>query len=95
MLTNMIRNNHAVFSSSSNDTFNLQNFVEKDGYVFVRDRPAINHVLYADYRYRKTISMNDEKLHCPFAMAKEPFLKKNRSFAYPLGSNLSELFDPK
>nr|QKN21173.1 ionotropic receptor [Zeugodacus cucurbitae] len=95
MLTNMIRNSHAVFSKSSNDTFNLQNFVEKDGYVFVRDRPAINHVLYADYRYRKTISMNDEKLHCPFAMAKEPFLKKNRSFAYPMGSNLSELFDPK
>ncbi|XP_017476210.1 PREDICTED: glutamate receptor ionotropic, delta-1 [Rhagoletis zephyria] len=95
MLYNMIRNNHAVFSRSSNDTFNLQNFVEKDGYVFVRDRPAINHLLYADYRYRKTISMNDEKLHCPFAMAKEPFLKKNRSFAYPIGSNLSELFDPK
>ncbi|XP_054732870.1 glutamate receptor ionotropic, delta-1 [Anastrepha obliqua] len=95
MLSNMIRNNHAIFSKSSNDTFNLQNFVEKDGYVFIRDRPAIHHLLYADYRYRKTISMTDEKLHCPFAMAKEPFLKKNRSFAYPIGSNLSELFDPK
>ncbi|XP_037940523.1 uncharacterized protein LOC119673332 [Teleopsis dalmanni] len=91
----MIKSNHAVFSEEQNDTSNLRTFVEGDGYVFVRDRPAINHALYIDYRYRKTISVDNEKIHCPFAMAKKPFLKKKRSFAYPIGSNLSELFDPE
>ncbi|EDW72688.1 uncharacterized protein Dwil_GK17045 [Drosophila willistoni] len=95
ILSRMINNNYAVFSDASNDTYNLQNYVERNGYVFVRDRPAINIMLYQDYLYRKTISYNNEKVHCPFAMAKEPFLKKKRSFAYPIGSNLSVLFDPE
>lgn len=95
MLNRMILNNYAVFSDETNDTFNLQNYVERNGYVFVRDRPAINIMLYQDYLYRKTISFSDEKIHCPFAMAKEPFLKKKRTFAYPIGSNLSQLFDPE
>ncbi|EDW44154.1 glutamate receptor ionotropic, delta-1 [Drosophila sechellia] len=95
MLNRMIQNNYAVFSDETNDTYNLQNYVEKNGYVFVRDRPAINIMLYRDYLYRKTVSFSDEKVHCPFAMAKEPFLKKKRTFAYPIGSNLSQLFDPE
>ncbi|XP_062134409.1 ionotropic receptor 93a [Drosophila sulfurigaster albostrigata] len=95
MLNRMIYNNYAVFTDASNDTYNLQNYVERNGYVFVRDRPAINIMLYRDYLYRKSVSFNDEKIHCPFAMAKEPFLKKKRTFAYPIGSNLSELFDPE
>ncbi|XP_017060059.1 glutamate receptor 2 [Drosophila ficusphila] len=95
MLNRMIQNNYAVFSEEANDTYNLQNYVERNGYVFVRDRPAINIMLYQDYLYRKTISYSDEKVHCPFAMAKEPFLKKKRTFAYPIGSNLSQLFDPE
>ncbi|EDX00009.2 uncharacterized protein Dyak_GE22759 [Drosophila yakuba] len=95
MLNRMIQNNYAVFSEETNDTYNLQNYVEKNGYVFVRDRPAINIMLYQDYLYRKTVSFSDEKVHCPFAMAKEPFLKKIRTFAYPIGSNLSQLFDPE
>jgi len=92
MLNRMIQNNYAVFSDETNDTYNLQNYVEKNGYVFVRDRPAINIMLYRDYLYRKTVSFSDEKVHCPFAMAKEPFLKKKRTFAYPIGSNLSPKF---
>ncbi|EDV52455.1 glutamate receptor 2 [Drosophila erecta] len=95
MLNRMIQNNYAVFSDETNDTYNLQNYVEKNGYVFVRDRPAIQVMLYRDYLYRKTVSFSDEKVHCPFAMAKEPFLKKIRTFAYPIGSNLSLLFDPE
>ncbi|SPP76120.1 glutamate receptor ionotropic, delta-1 [Drosophila guanche] len=95
MLNRMIQNNYAVFSEETNDTYNLQNYVERNGYVFVRDRPAINIMLYQDYLYRKTISYSDEKIHCPFAMAREPFLKKKRTFAYPIGSNLSQLFDPE
>ncbi|XP_065360019.1 glutamate receptor 2 [Calliphora vicina] len=93
MLSRMAQQNYAVFTVATNDTYNLHNYVEKSGYVFVRDRPAITHALYLDYRYRKTISLDNEKIHCPFAKAKEPFLKKKRSFAYPIGSNLSELFD--
>ncbi|EDW70384.1 glutamate receptor ionotropic, delta-1 [Drosophila virilis] len=95
MLNRMIQNNYAVFTDASNDTYNLQNYVERNGYVFVRDRPAINILLYRDYLYRKSVSFHDEKIHCPFAMAKEPFLTKKRTFAYPIGSNLSELFDPE
>ncbi|XP_030385532.1 glutamate receptor ionotropic, delta-1 [Scaptodrosophila lebanonensis] len=95
MLNRMIQHNYAVFSDATNDTYNLQNYVERNGYVFVRDRPAISHMLYHDYLYRKTVSKSDEKVHCPFAMAREPFLKKKRTFAYPIGSNLSELFDPE
>ena len=93
MLNRMAQQNYAVFTEATNDTYNLRNYVEKNGYVFVRDRPAITHALYLDYRYRKTISYDNEKVHCPFAKAKEPFLKKKRSFAYPIGSNLSDLFD--
>ncbi|XP_033149329.1 LOW QUALITY PROTEIN: glutamate receptor ionotropic, kainate 2 [Drosophila busckii] len=95
MLNPMIKNNYAVFSDATNDTYNLQNYVNLNGYVFVRDRPAINIMLYKDYLYRKSINLKDEKVHCPFALAKEPFLKKKRAFAYPIGSNLSELFDPE
>ncbi|XP_023173114.1 glutamate receptor ionotropic, delta-1-like [Drosophila hydei] len=95
LLNRMIQNNYAVFTDNSNDTYNLQNYVERNGYVFVRDRPAINIMLYRDYLYRKSVSFSDEKVHCPFAMAREPFLTKKRTFAYPIGSNLSELFDPE
>lgn len=95
MLNRMINNNYAVFTDAFNDTYNLQNYVERNGYVFVRDRPAINIMLYRDYLYRKSVSQNDEKIHCPFATAKDAFLTKKRTFAYPIGSNLSELFDPE
>ncbi|XP_055902699.1 glutamate receptor 1 [Eupeodes corollae] len=95
ILSNMVLNNRATFTENENDTVTLTTFVEKYGYVFVRDRPAINHLLYLDYRYRKLISADNEKIHCPFAMAKEPFLKKKRAFAYPFQSNLSTLFDPE
>ncbi|XP_055856545.1 glutamate receptor ionotropic, delta-2 [Episyrphus balteatus] len=95
ILSNMVLNNRATFTENENDTITLTTFVEKYGYVFVRDRPAIHHLLYLDYRYRKSISFDNEKIHCPFAMAKEPFLKKKRAFAYPFMSNLSTLFDPE
>lgn len=93
MLHYMAENHRAVFSLDINDTVNLRTYVEEQGFVFIRDRPAITHTLYTDYRQRRATSMNDEKVHCPFAQAKYPILKKKRSFAYPIGSNLSHLFD--
>ncbi|KAL9909618.1 ionotropic receptor 76b [Glossina fuscipes fuscipes] len=93
MLHYMAENDRAVFSLDINDTTNLRTYVEEQGFVLIRDRPAITHTLYTDYRQRRATSMNDEKVHCPFAQAKHPILKKKRSFAYPIGSNLSHLFD--
>lgn len=91
----MIYKRRAIFTENINDTDTLMDFVEKKKYVFVRDRPALDHLVYRDYRYRKTISYDNEKMHCPFAKSYQPFLTKKRSFAYPRGSNLSALFDPE
>lgn len=89
----MIANNLAEFTTSRNDSENLINYVEKSDYVYIRDRPAIIEALYDNYRYRRLVSADDEKLHCNLAMTKEPILKKKRAFAYPIGTNLSDIFD--
>lgn len=68
-------------------------YVQKKNYVYIRDRPAIDHVIYQDYKYRKTLSKDDEKIHCPFAVSKTSFLKRKRAFAYAKDNNISELFD--
>lgn len=86
---------------SENDTEILIDYVQQKDYVFVRDRPAIDHLIYNDYRFRKTITLTDEKVHCPFAVSQTPFLKKMRAFAYPSNDSVSstsywsELFDPE
>lgn len=89
----MIETNRAQFTESTNDTYNLYYYVEQNGYVFVRDRPAIIETLYKDYQYRRSINSKNEKFHCPFATSKQPMMKKKRSFAFPIGSNISDLFD--
>lgn len=92
MMRKMYDNNRILFSNKTdNDTLN--SYVYKDGYVLVRDRPAINHLIYNDYVTRKKISPNDERKQCPFATAKDPFMKRRRSFAYRLDSELNLLFD--
>lgn len=88
----MYDSNRIIFSDKSdNDTLN--SYVYKDGYVLVRDRPAINHLIYNDYVARKKITPDDERKQCPFATAKDPFMKRRRSFAYRLDSELNLLFD--
>ncbi|XP_037908321.1 ionotropic receptor 93a isoform X2 [Hermetia illucens] len=95
ILSKMVAKNRAYFTMGLNDTETLMDYVEKKNYVFVRDMPAMKHMLYLDYRYRKQISMTDEKIHCPFAVSKVPFMRKKRSFLYPLQSKWSPLFEPE
>lgn len=91
----MVQNNHAIFSAE-NDTQNLKAFVEEKDYVYVRDRPAIDHLIYKDYRERKTVYLNDEKKQCPFAVSKTPFIKRKRTFAYSKENfPYKNLFDPE
>lgn len=92
MMRKMYDNHHIIFSEKT-DNETLNDYVYKEGYVFVRDRPAINHLIYNDYILRKKINPNDERKQCPFATAKDPFMKRRRSFAYQLGSELNSLFD--
>jgi glutamate receptor, ionotropic, invertebrate len=85
----------AEFTGDTNDSDILMKSVEKKNYVFVRDKPAVDHMIYRDYKYRKQIDQTNEKIHCPFAMAKNPFLKRKRAFAYPLKTKWNALFDPE
>lgn len=93
-MNQMVTRGRAEFNAK-NDSDNLLEFVENKNFVFIRDRPAINHLIYQDYQRRKLQSVNDEKKHCPFATAKRPFMKRKRTFAYPTSSGLNELFDPE
>lgn len=86
---------HRIVFSEKNDSATLNEYVFKDGYVLVRDRPAINHLIYSDYQERKRMNPGDEKKQCPFATAKEPFMRRKRSFAYRLDSDLQRVFDPE
>uniref|UniRef100_A0A336K8J6 CSON003923 protein n=1 Tax=Culicoides sonorensis TaxID=179676 RepID=A0A336K8J6_CULSO len=78
-----------------NDTDILRDRVEKKKNLYIRDRPAMDHLRYDDYKYRLTKSRNDEKKHCPFAVAKDPLLRLRRGFAYPLNTKWNRLFDPE
>lgn len=77
-----------------NDSEYLEDFVERRDFIFVRDRPAIDHVIYRDYQRRRDQTA-DEKVHCPFATSKFPFLRRKRAFAYPMGTEWDALFDPE
>lgn len=91
----MVENKRAIFSVF-NDSESLREYVEMKDYVYVRDRPAIDHLIYSDYKERKTRIINDEKLQCPFAVAKKPFITRKRTFAYSKGDfPYSSLFDPE
>ena len=91
----MVEKNLAVFTESLNDSDILINYVEKKNFVFVRDKPAIDHMIYTDYKHRKTINMVDEKFQCPFAVSTISFMKRRRAFAYPKDTKLNLLFDPE
>lgn len=94
MMRKMYEKNRIIFSDKSdNDTLN--EYVFRDGFVLVRDRPAINHLIYNDYKERKIKNPSEEKKQCPFATAKSPFMRRKRSFAYNLNLDLNILFDPE
>lgn len=77
-----------------NESDYLNDYVQKKNYIFVRDRPAIDHLIYRDYQRRRD-QMADEKTHCPFATSKSPFLRRKRAFAYPMGTEWNTLLDPE
>lgn len=87
--------NQRAFFSDKNDIENLLEYVEKKDYVYVRDRPAIDHLVYWDYKDRKTRVASEERLQCPFAVSKKPFLTRKRTFAYSNDFKYSSLFDPE
>lgn len=94
MMRKMYDNHRIVFSDQSdNDTLN--EYVFRSGYVLVRDKPAINHLIYSDYQERKIKNPGDEKKQCPFAVAKNPFMRRKRSFAYRLDTDFNMIFDPE
>lgn len=83
----------AWFVEAGSDEEILEDYVQKKGMVFMRDKPAIQILQYKDYMGRKNLSKTNERIHCPFAIAKRPIMKKKRGFIYPVGSNISKLFD--
>lgn len=90
----MLEKNLAAFvGSTMTDSDILVSYVEKQDYVLMRDKPAISHLIYSDYKYRKTLKADDEKVHCAFATAKEAFLKRRRTFAYSQNFRFQALFD--
>lgn len=89
----MVQRNRGLFTEDTNSSENLINWVEKKDYVYIRDRPAIDYLIYADYVYRREKSRTNEKLHCPFAISFEPFDKRKRAFAFPMNSKWSMLFN--
>lgn len=94
MMRKMYDSHRIVFSDKS-DNETLNKYVFGQNFVLVRDRPAINHLIYSDYQDRKLKNPTDEKKQCPFATAKEPFMKRKRSFAYNLNTPFNLLFDPE
>lgn len=93
ILRPLVERKLGVFTNMNNDTDILLNQVYKKNLVFIRDKPAIDHLVYEDYRKRKREP--SERLQCPFAMSKEVSLKRQRGFIYPLGSKWAKLFDPQ
>ncbi|XP_026480060.1 ionotropic receptor 93a-like, partial [Ctenocephalides felis] len=80
----------AQLNDPSNDTAFL-NMIESENYVLVRDRPAVDLLMYNDYRARSDV---DESRRCTFVVTPTKFMTKGRAFAYPMNSRLRELFDP-
>ena len=91
----MVDKNLAAFVDSLNDTDVLMSYVERQNYVFVRDKPAVKHLVYQDYKFRKSLypDAKEGKAHCAFALAKEAFLKLKRTFAYSKNFRFQQLFD--
>ncbi|XP_055621480.1 probable glutamate receptor [Toxorhynchites rutilus septentrionalis] len=93
---NILVDKHLVeFTSNLNDSDILLTTVAKKNFVYVRDRPAIGHLVYNDYLVRRKVNPINERSHCPFATASKPFLTRVRAFGYPNTTRWNALFDPQ
>ncbi|XP_077291675.1 ionotropic receptor 76b [Arctopsyche grandis] len=90
-LNDMVQKKLGVFQSDSKDIGYLP-FIQAD-YVYVRDKPAVEHLMYNDYK-NKTKHNIEEKNRCTYVTTTKVFMKRARAFAYPTNSNLHYLFDP-
>lgn len=79
-----------------NETEILYAMVMKKGYVYVRDRPAVTHLMYDEYKKRKNLPKGQEIAQCPFVISYVPFFTRKRAFGFSKKNNsLSSLFDPQ
>lgn len=85
----MISNGRARFLSVRNDKDFLDSV--KRGAVLVKEQTVVDHLMYNDYTSKKDVEEADK---CTYVVAPNAFMKKQRAFAYPVGSNLKDLFDP-
>ena len=85
----MISNNKARFLSVTSD----KDFLDavKKGAVLVKEQTVVDHLMYNDYTSKKDVEESDK---CTYVVAPNAFMKKQRAFAYPVGSKLKGLFDP-
>nr|AGY49253.1 putative ionotropic receptor [Sesamia inferens] len=88
-LSAMIRNNRARFLSVSSDKDFLESV--KKGAVLVKEQTVVDHLMYNDYNSKKDVEESDK---CTYVVAPNSFMKKQRAFAFPVGSKLKNLFDP-
>ncbi|XP_021183965.3 glutamate receptor ionotropic, delta-1 [Helicoverpa armigera] len=88
-LSAMINNGKARFLSVLSD----KDFLDpvKRGAVLVKEQTVVDHLMYNDYTSKKDVEESDK---CTYVVAPNAFMKKQRAFAYPVGSKLKSLFDP-
>lgn len=87
----MVLKNQGVFQAGELDASFLP--YVKDDIVFVRDKPAVELLMYEDYK-NKTLQNVEEKNRCTFVVTQKKFMTKSRAFAFPKNSSLIRLFDP-
>lgn len=86
----MVLNGRAEFKNYATNQDSLQ-FVDGDG-VLVKESVSIDHIMFNDY-IKKAKDGVVESDRCTYVIAPRPFMKKQRAFAYPIGSTLKVLFD--
>lgn len=57
----MVNKKLTEFTTNGNDTDILLSLVKKKNLIYIRDRPAITHMLYEDYKKRKFYPKGQEK----------------------------------
>lgn len=85
----MVNSGRARFLSVRNNEELLES-VKKDT-VLVKEQSVIDHLMYNDYISKKDVTGSER---CTYVIAPNPFTRRQRSFAYPIGSPLKALFDP-
>ncbi|XP_075972200.1 ionotropic receptor 76b isoform X2 [Anticarsia gemmatalis] len=88
-LSTMVANGRAKFLTVRNDLGFLDSV--KRGAVLVKEQTVVDHLMYNDYISKKDVEESDR---CTYVLAPNAFMKKQRAFAYPMGSQLKSLFDP-